>query len=304
MLSQIRFSMVRRVLTLVGVALFAACGSTAPYYKDSVGRIREPKPEDPRLPYAVQQGEFLKDENLWPYATRGPMKFLGEYQFSHKWFVVRGFCDYGGMTGNSSIVSPDGAGRGRGFIPRSFTEEGVKYGDITKRGNLLFKQFRRRDDGSIHEGGLPARIGPGPHDGYLSSVCKLHADSQLGRYSGEATGAALSITDQSFDTQSAASKLGYCSRIANDPAYSRNLSVEHRPSGKWQTCVVEKHVQSQLANHWEMWTMALADTGYYLEVIWSLSRPVTLEPAWYEQRQKAFMEVIDSVKLEKTQSSP
>lgn len=300
---QVQLSMVKRVLMLIGVGLLAACSSTAPYYKDSVGRTREPKPDDPRLPYAVQQGEFLKDENLWPYATRGPMKFLGEYRFSHKWFVVRGFCDYGGMTGNSSIVSPDGAGRGRGFIPRSFTEEGVKYGDITKRGNLLFKQFRHRAEGSIDEGRLPARVGPGPHDGYLSSVCKIQADPQLGRYSGEATRGSLAITDQSFEIQVATGKSGFCSRIANDPAYSRKLSVEYRPSGKWQTCVVEQRVQSQLAKHWEMWTMALADTGYYLEAIWALSRPVTLEPAWYDERQKAFMEVIDSVTFEKIQSS-
>lgn len=301
---QIQLSMVTRVLMMIAVGLLAACSSTAPYYKDSVGRTREPKPDDPRLPYAVQQGEILKDENLWPYATRGPMKFLGEYRFSHKWFVVRGFCDYGGMTGNSSIVSPDGAGRGRGFIPRSFTEEGVNYGDITRRGNLLLKQFRHRDDGSIHEGRLPARVGPGPHDGYLSSVCKLQADPQLGRYSGEATGGALSITDQSFDIQVATGKLGFCSRIESDPAYRRKLSVEHRPSGKWQTCVVDQQMRSQLVTRWEKWMMPLASTGYHLEVVWDLSRPVTLDPRWYDERQKAFMEIIDSVKFEKIQSSP
>ena len=149
-----------RVIAVLGFALLAACGSTAPYYTGSIGRVREPTPDDPRLPYAVQQGEFLKDENLWPYATRGPMNFLGKYRFSHKWFVVRGFCEYGGMTHDKKAVAPDAAGRGRGFTPRSFTEA-VEYGDISERNGILFKQFRNRDDGSLQETKLPARIGAG-----------------------------------------------------------------------------------------------------------------------------------------------
>lgn len=291
---QIQRLMVKRVLMLIGVGLLAGCGSTAPYYKDNVGRVREPTPEDPRLPYAIQQGEFLKDENLWPYATRGPMKFLGEYQFSHKWFVVRGQCEYGRKLDSPEIVDADLTGFGRGFKPKSFVEGRTQYIEIVQRDNKLFQGNNR----------VTARIGPGPHDGYLSSVCKLQADPQLGRYSGEATGGALSITDQSFDLQLAASKLGFCSRIANDPAYSRKLSVEHRPSGKWQTCVVEQQMQSQLVTRWEKWMMPLANTGYHLEVVWDLSRPVTLDPRWYDERQKAFMDVIDSVKFEKIQSSP
>jgi hypothetical protein len=285
-------------LGLLGLALVTACGSTAPYYKDSVGRVREPTPEDPRLPYAVQQGEYLKDENLWPYATRGPMNFLGRYRFSHKWFVVRGFCEYGGMTHDKNIVSPDAAGRGRGFTPRSFTEA-VEYGDVFERNGILFKQFRNRDDGRLQDTQLPARIGAGHRDGYFDSVCKLQADPQAGRYGGEATLAWLTIVDKSFEQSQAQGEMRICEPSAQPQRKTVLKNMLIRPSGEWNGCVVNTRELDVLTRHSEVWMQPIGDTGYHLLLDWTVARPVTLDPLWYEERQRAFMQVLDSVKIER-----
>ena len=276
-------------LASLGLALLAACGSTAPYYKDSVGRVREPTPDDPRLPYAVQQGEYLKDENLWPYATRGPMNFLGKYRFSHKWFVVRGQCQYGRKLDSPDVIDADLTGAGRGFKPRPFVEGRTRYTDIVARDGILFQEEYK----------IPARIGPGHRDGYFDSVCKLQADPQAGRYGGEATLAWVTITDASFEQLRASGGVKACEPVVSQERVLVQPGVLRRASGVWQGCVAERFMGDVRIRHTEVWMQALGDTGYHLKVSWSLQRPVILDSTWYEERQRAFMQVVDSVKIEK-----
>ena len=276
-------------LASLGLALLAACGSTAPYYKDSVGRVREPTPDDPRLPYAVQQGEYLKDENLWPYATRGPMNFLGKYRFSHKWFVVRGQCQYGRKLDSPDVIDADLTGAGRGFKPRPFVEGRTRYTDIVARDGILFQEEYK----------IPARIGAGHRDGYFDSVCKLQADPQVGRYGGEATLAWLLIVDKSFEQAQAQGEMRICEPSAQPQRKTVLKNTLIRPNGEWKGCVVDTYELDVLMRHSEVRMQPIGDTGYHLLLDWTVARPVTLNPSWYEERQRAFMQVIDSVKIEK-----
>jgi hypothetical protein len=278
-----------RALAALGFALLTACDSTAPYYKDSGGRVREPTPDDPRLPYAVQHGEYLKDENLWPYATRGPMNFLGKYRFSHNWFVVRGQCQYGRKLDSPDVIDADLTGAGRGFQPKPFVEGRTRYTDIVERNDKLFQGEYK----------VPARFGAGDRDGYFDSVCKLQADPQVGRYGGEATLAWLTIIDKSFEQSQAQGEMRICEPSAQPQRRTVLNNSIIRPSGDWKGCVVDTRAVDVLTRHSEIWMQPIGDTGYHLLLDWTVARPVTLDPSWFEERQRAFMQVIDSVKIEK-----
>lgn len=286
-------------LLLASASLLAACGPYSTYYRDREGRYREPKPADPRLPYDLQQGEYYRTQNLWPYATRGPMNFLGKYQFSHKWFVVRGGCDYRRIDTKTNVVGPDGTGHGRGFKPRPYSED-VLFGNIFEKDGTLFQKYWSTfDGGKLDE--LPLPVKAGKYDrqtGGIRPICKLSADDWTAAYSSGATSGTVFITDQSFEQRKADNGLGECSKNSQPQRFFPQFAEMTRPNGRWQGCVLEVRDAGKLVYRMENWTLPLADTGYHIQVIWHLGKPVMANPDWYEERRRAFLDVLDSVKME------
>lgn len=287
-------------LLLASAILLSACGPYSTYYRDSEGGYREPKPADSRLPYDIQQGEYYHTQNLWPYATRGPMNFFGKYRFSHKWFVVRGTCGYIYFVSEKNKVGPDGTGRGRGFKPRPYSEN-VLFRDIVERNGDLVQEYRNEAGAVVGQRQIPAHAGkynPKTATYEYRPVCELDADDWTAAYSSSATSGAVFIDDKSFEQQKAQNALGYCSKNDQPHRLFPRLAEMTRPNGRWQGCVAEFRDNGKVVLRTESWTLPLADTGYHIEVVWRLGTPVMANPDWYEERRRAFLDVLDSVKME------